>query len=49
VPVPPIRPFALRLCRITFSEVIAPWGDAKAAVPEALHAIAPKERKEKIF
>jgi hypothetical protein len=24
-------------------------GDAQAAGPEALHAIAPKERKEKIF
>jgi len=26
VPVPPNRPFALRLCRITFSGVIAPGG-----------------------
>jgi hypothetical protein len=42
VPVPPNRLFASRLCRITFSGVIAQEG-ATAAGAEALRAVAPKE------
>ncbi len=49
VPVSPNRLFALRLCRITFSGIIALGGGATAAGAEALHVVALQRALRKIF
>jgi hypothetical protein len=48
VPFTPNRPSALRLCRFTFTGVIA-QGGATAAGAEVFHSIAPKRVKKNIL